>query len=72
MDANLVNSVLVTGDHNVVVVGKSPSIQLTLIPAARRKLSGPIDPDREIDLLNPFRQAIPLVGRDKDIESLVQ
>src|ERR1035437_6546645 len=64
----------VDGDHDIVVQVSGDGIQvqvglphLTLVPPRNRlprKSPGPVD------LLNPYRRSIALVGRDADMESL--
>ena len=64
----------VDGDHNIVVQANGDGIlvqvglpHLTLIPPGNRlprKSPGPVD------LLNPYRRSIALVGRDADMQSL--
>src|ERR1022692_4292141 len=64
----------VDGDHNIVVQALGDGIQvqvglphLTLVPPRNRlprKSPGPVD------LLNPYRRSIALVGRDADMQSV--
>src|ERR1039458_1028424 len=64
----------VDGDHNIVVQANGDGIQvqvglphLTLVPPRNRlprKSPGPVD------LLNPYRRSIALVGRDADMQAL--
>jgi tetratricopeptide (TPR) repeat protein len=64
----------VEGDHNIVVQARGDGIEvqvgvphLTLVPPRNRlprKSPGPVD------LLNPYRRSIALVGRDTDMQSL--
>ncbi len=62
------------GHHNVIVQAFGDGIHvqvglpwLELIPAERRVRNAP---RREIDILDPVFQAVPLVGRDSDLDFL--
>ena len=66
---------VVNGHHNIIVqsTGDGAIIirdlpHLTLIPPANRLPRSPLR--SEVDLLNPYRRAIPLVGRVRDLASL--
>jgi len=56
-----------TGDHVNIVAGRA---YLALTPPSARAPRGKINSD--IDLLNPFRRAIALVGREQDLQNLRQ
>jgi hypothetical protein len=62
----------VAGDHNIVVQAKGDGVNitvglahLTLIPPRNRVPRAPLR--TEVDLLNPYRRAIGLVGRERDM-----
>ena len=63
-----------SGHHNIVVQAQGDNINiqvglphLNLIPVSARIRK---EPRREIDILNPAFQAVPLVGREADLEYL--
>src|SRR5579884_2987048 len=70
-----VQSATPIGDHNIIVQAAGDGIHievglpwLTLIPVNSR-LRGRLR--RDIDILNPAFQAVPLVGRENDLEFLL-